>query len=246
MKIPSIDQLAEAGVHFGHREGKWHPTMKNYIHSSKKGVHIIDLEKTREKLKEALERVKDAGKKNEKVLLVGTKVRVGDLVAKIGQDYGLYYINYKWLGGMLTNFETIKRNIDRLEKMEEDLEEGNLEHYTKREQNEMRFEIEEKSKIYDGIRKMNDLPDLVITMDARIDSLAIREAKRLGIPVVAITDTNVDITNIDYPIPGNDDAIKAVGMILSLVGKAYDLGKKSKQSTTKKAKKKTKEGEKDE
>ncbi len=243
MKIPSEEKLAEAGLHFGHREGKWHPTMKPYIFASKKGVHVIDLTKTREKIKEALERIKEAGSKDERVLLVGTKVRVGDLVKKVGEKSGMFYISYKWLGGMLTNFDTIKKNIDRLEKMEEDLEQGNLDHYTKREQNEMRFEIEEKSQIYDGIREMSKVPDLVIVMDARIDDLAIREAKKLDIPVIALTDTNVDISEIDYPIPGNDDAIKAVEMVLKLIGKAYSLGKKSKK---KKEDKKEKKGKKDE
>jgi len=238
MKIPSEEKLAEAGLHFGHREGKWHPTMKPYIFASKKGVHIVDLSKTREKIKEALERIKEAGQKNEKVLLVGTKVRVGDLVRKIGEESGMFYISYKWLGGMLTNFDTIKKNIDRLEKMEEDLEQGNLDHYTKREQNEMRFEIEEKSQIYDGIRKMKEVPGLIIVMDARIDSLAIREAKRLDIPVIALADTNVDISNINYPIPGNDDAIKAVEIVLELIGKAYQLGGNSKKDKKEKNKEK--------
>lgn len=240
MKIPTVEKLAEAGLHFGHREGKWHPTMKSYIHGSRKGVHIVDLEKTREKLKQALERIKQAGQKGEDVLLVGTKVRVGDLVEKVGQEAGFYYINYKWLGGMLTNFDTIKKNIDRLKKMEEDLEQGDLSHYTKREQNEMKFEIEEMNKVYGGVREMSEAPDLVIVMDARIDDLAIREAKRLDIPVVALADTNVDISDIDYPIPGNDDAIKAVEMVVNLIGQAYQEGKKE-QKADKDAKKKKKE-----
>jgi small subunit ribosomal protein S2 len=230
MKIPTVEKMAEAGLHFGHREGKWHPTMKKYIYGSKKGVHIIDLEKTREKLEQALDRVKQAGEKNENVLLVGTKVRVGDLVEEVGQDTGVYYINYKWLGGMLTNFDTIKKNIDRLKKMEEDLEQGDLEHYTKREQNEMKDEVEEMNRVYGGIREMSKAPDLVVVMDARIDALAVREARKLDIPVVALADTNVDISEIDYPIPGNDDAIKAVETIINLIGEAYQAGEEERKA----------------
>jgi small subunit ribosomal protein S2 len=236
MKIPSVKKLAEVGLHFGHREGRWHPSMKPYIFSSQKGVHIIDLEKSQKKLKEALRFIKDQAGQRKTVLLVGTKIRVGEIVKKIGDQEKIPYINLKWLGGMLTNFETIKKNIKRMRDLEEKKKEDQLGHLTKRERGEIDQEIKELNEIYGGIREMVKLPDLVIVLDLRTDSLAVREAKRLNIPVVALADTNVDITNIDYPIPGNDDAIKAVELVIKLIGQAYQEGR-AKMGTKKKEQK---------
>jgi small subunit ribosomal protein S2 len=224
MKIPSVKKLAESGLHFGHRESRWHPSARKYIYDSKKGVHVFDLEKTHEKLKQALERIKQAGSSDKKVLLVGTKVRVSEIVEKVGQEHNLFYVAHQWLGGMLTNFETISKNIDRLEDLEKGIEEGKFKHYTKKELGEIEQEIEEKNQIYGGIREMNGRPDLVVVMDAKIDDLAVREAVNLDIPVVALADSNVDFSEIDYPIPGNDDAIKAVELIAQSIGQAYQEG----------------------
>ncbi len=238
MKIPSVKELAKVGLHFGHREGRWHPSMKPFIYGSQKGVHMIDLEKAREKLKQALEYIEDQASKKKVVMLVGTKIRVGELVKKIGRETKMAYVNVKWLGGMLTNFETIQENVKKLKKLEERKKKKELAHYTKREQYEIDQEIKELNQVYGGIKELKRLPDLLIVMDAKIDSLAIREAKKKDIPVVALADTNIDISQIDYPIPGNDDAIRAVELVINLIGQAYQSGLEKESKGKKKKEKK--------
>lgn len=243
MEIPSVEQLADAGLHFGHKEGAWHPSMKPYIYTSKQGVHIFDLEKTREKLEEALEFIRTSASKDKDVLLVGTKVRIGEVVEEVGDKAGLYYIGLSWLGGLLTNFQTIRKNIEKLNKMEEKREKGEYEHYTKKEQLEIDEEIEELNKIYGGVKNMTDPPDIMVVLDGKTNDLAVREANKLDIPTVLLADSNVDITEVEYPIPGNDDAIKAVELITKLIGKAYQEGREEAEKSSKKKKGK---GEKEE
>jgi len=238
MKIPTVKELAEVGFHFGHREGRWHPSMKPYIYGSQKGVHIIDLGKARKKLKEALEYIKSQAALKKTLLLVGTKIRVGELVKKAGQEVKMPYIDLKWLGGMLTNFKTFQENIKKLKSLEEKKKKGELEHYTKRERYEIDQEIKELNQIYGGIKELKKLPDLMIVLDARVDHLAVKEAQKLGIPLVVLADTNIDVSQIDFPIPGNDDAIKAVGLVLELIGQAYQEGRE--ESLTEKKKKEKK------
>jgi len=245
MKIPTVKELAEAGLHFGHREGRWHPTMKPFIYGSQKNVHIIDLDKTKDQLKIALDYITDQASKSKKMLLVGTKIRVGEIVKAVGEKYKLNYVDQKWLGGALTNFKTISKNIERLKQLEEDIKTGKYKHYTKRERHEKKIEIDELNQLYGGIKDMKKLPDVVIVLDAKMDSLAVKEANRLSIPVVALTDTNIDISEIAYPIPGNDDALKAVELISSLIGQAYEAGVEQKSKEKAKKEKKAKKDKKD-
>ncbi len=245
MEIPSVKQLADAGLHFGHKEGAWHPSMRPYIYTSKQGVHIFDLEKTGEKLEEALEFIKTSASKDKDVLLVGTKVRIGEVVEEVGDKVGLYYIGRNWLGGLLTNFQTIRKNIERLNEMEDKRKKGDYERYTKKEQLEIDEEIEELNKTYGGVKEMTRLPDVVVVLDGKTNDLAVREANRLDIPTVLLADSNVDITEVEYPIPGNDDAIKAVELITKLIGKAYQEGREKAEKSAKKKEGKKKDSDKE-
>lgn len=225
MKIPTEKELAEAGVHFGHRVTSWHPKMSDFIFGQKNNVHLIDLEKTKEMLGSALKFVKKTAAASRQILFVGTKVPSKEIVKKYAEEVGMPYVNERWLGGTLTNFKVINGLVKKLKKLEERAQEEDYEKkYTKKERHEFRLEVERLKKMVDGIRNMDNLPTAVFIVSARNEKTAVSEAGRKKIPSVAICDTNSNPEKITYPIPGNDDAIKSVELITSLVAEAIKEG----------------------
>lgn len=225
MTVPafSMRELLEAGVHFGHHPRRWNPKMDEYIFGVRNGVHIIDLEKTVPLLHQALEAVRDVVAKGGRVLFVGTKRQAAEKVAEVAQSTGQYYVNHRWLGGMLTNWGTISKSIKRLDNLEETLEkdEGGL---TKKERLKMERERVKLDMTLGGIRTMAGRPNIVCVIDCSREALAVTEAKKLGVPVVAIVDTNVKFENVDYIIPGNDDASRAIDLYCRLFAGAVLSG----------------------
>lgn len=220
MSVISMKQLLEAGVHFGHQTRRWNPKMAPYIFTERNGIYIIDLQKTSRKVDEAYAAVKEIAAEGGKVLFVGTKKQAQETMKEEAERCGMYYVNNRWLGGMLTNFKTIRSRINRmveLEKMEED---GVFELLPKKEVMILKGELEKLQKNLNGIRDMEELPDLIFIIDPRKERIAIQEAHILGIPTVGIVDTNCDPDEIDYIIPGNDDAIRAVKLIAAMVADA--------------------------
>lgn len=222
----SMRELIEAGVHFGHKTKRWNPVMAPYIYGVRNDTHIIDLGQTVPMLHRALKAARDTASKNGKVLFVGTKRQASDIVAEAAKSCGQYYINQRWLGGLLTNWETIQGSIRRLKKLEDQLSKG--EHsvrLTKKEILGLTREQEKLEKSLGGIKDMNGIPDLIFIIDTCKEDLAVLEAKKLGIPTIAVVDTNADITGITYPIPGNDDATRAIQLYCDLVAGAVRDGR---------------------
>ena len=213
----SLEEMAEAGLHFGHRTSKTNPKMKPYIFGARSTVHIIDLEKTAEKLKEALEFIQDLISKNGVLLFVGTKVQTRDLVKNIAKECGLPYVSERWLGGTFTNFATLQKRVEYFKELERKRAAGELEKYTKKERADFDKEIADLELKFGGIKEMAKLPDAVFVCDIKKDELAVKEARKKGIKIVGIAHTNVDPTMADYPIPANDDAISSVKYILEKV-----------------------------
>jgi len=209
--------MVEAGLHFGHRTSKIHPKMKPYIYTVKNGVHMLDLNKTKQKLNEALEIIAKTIKEGNVLLLVGTKIQFKDLVKKIGQEANIPYITRRWLGGTFTNFKTIKKRIDYFKELEDKKEKGELEKYTKKERAKIDKEIQDLESKLGGIKNMDNLPEVVFITSIIRDILAVKEAKKKGIKVIAIADTDADPSLADYIIPANDDAISSVAYILEKV-----------------------------
>ena len=221
-----IKELLAAGAHFGHKTGRWHPKMAPYIHSKRQGAHIINLEKTVEALDEALPELTKLASKGEKVLFVGTKKQMKDMVKEIAESVDMPYVTVRWVGGMLTNVETVSKQIRKLKDLERRMASGELEkRYSKLEVQRFQEEIDVLNERYGGIKDMNKQPVAVIVADTIQDKNAIKEAKTLKIPVFAICDTNSDPTEVDYPIPANDDAIKSVKTILEYFAAAVKEGK---------------------
>ena len=247
MAVVSMKQLLEAGVHFGHQTRRWNPKMKRYIFAERNGIYIIDLQKTLVKIEEAYELIRAAAARGGRVLFVGTKKQAQASIVEEANRSGAYYVNHRWLGGMLTNFETIRKNVDRLKNIEKMEEEGTLEKYTKKERGKKLKEKAKLEKFLLGIKEMNRLPDLLFVVDPKKEEIAVKEAIKLGIPIIAIVDTNCDPDEIDYPIPGNDDAIRAIRLITSLIADAIVEGKSSKSEgrdvAVKKEKTETKKSE---
>ncbi|NOY13629.1 MAG: 30S ribosomal protein S2 [Deltaproteobacteria bacterium] len=206
----TMKQLLEAGVHFGHQTKRWNPKMKPYIFGARNGIYIVDLQKTVRYFKTACQFIQDTVAGGEKVLFVGTKKQAQDAIVEESLRAGQYYVNNRWLGGMLTNFATIKASIDRLKKIEAMVADGTIEQYTKKEALQLEREREKLEKNLGGIKNMTKLPGAVFIIDPKKEAIAVKEANKLGIPVVAVVDTNCDPDNIDYIIPGNDDAIRAI------------------------------------
>jgi len=224
-----MKQLLEAGVHFGHQTRRWNPKMKNYIFTERNGIYIIDLQRTVKRIDEAYNYFKDIASRGEKVLFVGTKKQAQESVQKEAEKCGMFYVNQRWLGGMLTNFQTIRKRIDRLfdlDKMEED---GLFEVLPKKEVIRLKHEKEKLEKFLGGIKHMKELPTAVYIIDPRKERIAVAEARKLGIPIVAIVDTNCDPDEIDLVIPGNDDAIRAVKLITSKLADSVLEGKQGMQ-----------------
>ena len=220
-----MKQLLEAGVHFGHQTRRWNPKMAEYIFTERNGIYIIDLQKTVKKLDEAYMFVRELSANGENVLFVGTKKQAGDSIKEEAERAGAYYVNARWLGGMLTNFKTIRRRIDRLAQLRKMEEDGTFDRLPKKEVVKRELEIEKLEKFLGGIKEMNKLPGALFIVDPRKERIAVAEAHKLGIPIVAIVDTNCDPDEIDYVIPGNDDAIRAVRLIASAMADAIIEGR---------------------
>ena len=221
----SIKQLLEAGVHFGHPTKKWNPKMSEYIFTTRNGIHIIDLQKTVKKFEEAYTYVRYLSEAGGTLLFVGTKKQAADSIREEAIKCGMYYVNVRWPGGMLTNFKTIRRSIGRLNELEKMQADGTFNLLPKKEAAKKVKEIDDLEKIYGGIKNMDRLPDAVFIADTRKEANAVKEAKKLGIPVIAIVDTNCDPDDADYIIPGNDDAIRALKLISGALADAVIEGK---------------------
>ena len=225
MSVVSMKQLLEAGVHFGHQTRRWNPKMAEYIFTERNGIYIIDLQKTVKKLDDAYMFVRELSANGENVLFVGTKKQAGDSIKEEAERAGAYYVNARWLGGTLTNFKTIRRRIDRLAQLRKMEEDGTFDRLPKKEVVKLELEIEKLEKFLGGIKEMNKLPGALFIVDPRKERIAVAEAHKLGIPIVAIVDTNCDPDEIDYVIPGNDDAIRAVRLIASAMADAIIEGR---------------------
>lgn len=223
----NLKDMNEVGLFFGHRTSRIHPKMKPYISGTKNTVHIIDLEKTMEKFKEALDYIKKIISEGKVLVLIGTKIQSKALVKQTAEECGLAYVCERWLGGTFTNFKTIRERIDYYKGLEKKRELGELDKYTKKERHDFDKEIKDLETKFGGIKELNRLPDAIFVLDMKKDALAIKEARRKGIKVIAVADTNVDPSLADYPIPANDDAISSVKYIL---GKVAEVIKKSKSN----------------
>lgn len=228
--VVTMKQLLEAGVHFGHQTRRWNPKMTQYIFTERNGIYIIDLQKTVRKLEEAYHFVRKLSENGETVLFVGTKKQAQDSIREEAERAGAYFVNARWLGGMLTNFRTIRRRIDRLAQLRKMEEDGTFELLPKKEVVKLKLEIEKLEKYLGGIKDMKKLPAALFIVDPRKERIAVAEARKLGIPIVAIVDTNCDPDEIDYVIPGNDDAIRAVRLISSVMANALLEGRQGEQT----------------
>jgi small subunit ribosomal protein S2 len=228
MNIPTLEELLKAGVHFGHKQAKWHPAMEPYIFTSRNGVHIINLEKTQEFLSRALEFVKQSVAAGQEILLVGTRKGIKEKLRQAAVNVGVPFVSERWLGGTITNFGSIHGLVKRLKELEQNQQAADYEtKYTKWERLQFTEEMERLEKMVGGIREMNKLPDLIFVLDPRFSHTAVEEARKRGIKLVALVDTNVDPRQIDYPIPANDDSIKSVELTLGLVVQAITAGQKA-------------------
>jgi small subunit ribosomal protein S2 len=225
MAALTMKELLEAGVHFGHQTKRWNPKMQKYIFGERNGIYIIDLQKTLKKFREAYAFVRDLAAGGGSLLFIGTKKQAQETVLEEASRCTMYYVNQRWLGGTLTNFTTIRKSIARLKKLEEMKETGEYERVPKKEALELEREREKLEKALVGIKTMDTLPSAVFIIDPRKEKIAVAEAQRLGIPIVSIVDTNCDPTGIDYPIPGNDDAIRAVRLITARIVDAINEGR---------------------
>ena len=226
MKIPTLQELLEAGVHFGHKVSRGNPRMRPYIYGARDGVSIIDLTLSEKALREALDFARDLGKSGKILLFVGTKKQAQSIVLEMAKKVEAPYLVDRWIGGFLTNFEEISKNIKRLKELKEQKEKGQLQKYTKKEQLLLDRKIHELQRIFEGVLGLTDLPDAIFISDAQKDAGAVREASRMGVKIIAVVDSNSDPTLVDYPIPGNDDAIKSIKILVGAVAEAYGEGKK--------------------
>lgn len=230
MAVISMKQLLEAGVHFGHQTRRWNPKMERYIFTERNGIYIIDLQKTVKKVDEAYNFVKEVSASGKSILFVGTKKQAQDSVKEEAERSGVYFINQRWLGGTLTNFSTIRKRIDRLTELETMETDGTFDVLPKKEVIILKKEKERLEKFLGGIKGMEELPGALFIVDPRKERIAVAEAKKLGIPIVAIVDTNCDPDEIDYVIPGNDDAIRAVKLLTERIADAVIEGRQGEQN----------------
>lgn len=224
--IITMKQLLEAGVHFGHQTKKWNPKMKPYIFGQRNGIYIIDLQKTVKIFRDAYNFVKERVAQGDTVLFVGTKPQAQAAIQEEATRCGMPYVNYKWLGGMLTNFATIRKSVEKLKKLEEMQESGVFENLPKKEARKLEKEIESLRKVLTGIKNMERLPGVLFVVDPKREIIAVREARKLNIPIVGIVDTNCDPDDVDFCIPGNDDAIRAIKLFCNKISDAILEGKK--------------------
>lgn len=225
MPVVTMKELLEAGVHFGHQSKRWNPKMKKYIYSSRNDIHVIDLHKSIPLIEKAYEFVKNASTKNGTILFVGTKKQAQEAIEEGAKHCGMFFVNQRWMGGTLTNFKTLKKNIARLNEIESWKEDGTYEKLPKKEVIMIEREHRKLVRGLGGIRLMTGLPAAVYIVDTKKEQTAVNEARKLGIPVVAIVDTNADPDEVDYPIPGNDDAIRAIKLITSIIAEAVIAGR---------------------
>ena len=227
MSVISMKQLLEAGVHFGHQTRRWNPKMAKFIFTERNGIYIIDLQKTVKKVEEAYRFTKEIAETGKPILFVGTKKQAQEAIKEEAERCGMFYVNERWLGGMLTNHKTIKTRIDKLRKLEKMEEEGVFNVLPKKEVIKLRAEKEKLEKYLNGIKDMPELPAAIFVVDPRKENIAIQEAHRLGIPVIGIVDTNCDPEQLDFAIPGNDDAIRAVKLITGAMATAIIEGRQA-------------------
>jgi small subunit ribosomal protein S2 len=239
--MPTLKELLEAGVHFGHQARRWNPKMKKNIFSQQSGIHVIDLEKTQEQLKEATKFVKEIASTGGVVIFLATKKQTSDIVKTEAERAGAMYLAYRWLGGLLTNFDSVRMNLEKLPALEEKLKDTDLK-LTKKEQLLIQREIDKLTRFIGGIRNLEKLPDALVIVDSRKEDNAVREARKTGVPMVALVDTNADPNLVDYPIAANDDAIKSVTLLVKTLADAFKEGKElweKKRSESKKEEKVT-------
>ncbi|MBQ9598904.1 MAG: 30S ribosomal protein S2 [Clostridia bacterium] len=229
MSVVAMKQLLEAGVHFGHQTRRWNPKMAEYIYTERNGIYIIDLQKTVKKIEEAYAFIRDVAADGGEVLFVGTKKQAQDSIKEEAERVGMHFVNARWLGGMLTNFKTIKKRIERLFQLKKMEEDGTFDLLPKKEVLKLRGEMEKLEKYLGGIKDMKKLPGAMFVIDPKKERIAIAEAHKLGIPIVAVVDTNCDPDEVDFPIPGNDDAIRAVKLIAQTISNAIIEGRQGEQ-----------------
>ena len=225
MAVVAMKQLLEAGVHFGHQTRRWDPKMAEYIFQARNGIHIIDLQKTSKKLDEAYAFLKEQAEAGKTVLFVGTKKQAQECVKEAAEKSGMYYVDQRWLGGMLTNFDTIRTRVQRLKDLEKMQEDGTFEVLPKKEVILLKKEMEKLERNLGGIKDMEEVPGVIFLVDPKKEHIAVLEAKKLGIPVIGLVDTNCNPEEVDYAIPGNDDAIRAVKLITDVMANAIIEGK---------------------
>ena len=235
MSVIAMKQLLEAGVHFGHQTRRWNPKMAEYIFTERNGIYIIDLQKTVKKIEEAYDFIREVSADGGEILFVGTKKQAQETIKEEAIRVGMHYVDARWLGGMLTNFKTIKKRIERLAQLHKMEEDGTFDLLPKKEVIGLRGEMEKLEKYLGGIKEMKKAPAAIFIVDPRKERIAIAEAKKLNIPIVAIVDTNCDPEDVDYVIPGNDDAIRAVKLVVSTIANAVIEGREGKAETVEEA-----------
>lgn len=220
MSMVSMKSLLEAGVHFGHQTRRWNPKMAKYIFTARNGIYIIDLQKTTKLLDEACDFIKSVVREGKPLLFVSTKRQAQDIIKQEAERCGMYFVNYRWLGGMLTNYVTIEKRIKRLKELNELIDSGKIESYPKKEASKMKKECEKLDRALGGIKNMKGMPGALFVIDPHKEAIAVAEARKMGIPIVSVVDTNCDPDNIDFVIPGNDDAIRAVKLVTGIIADA--------------------------
>lgn len=220
MSVVSMKALLESGVHFGHQTRRWNPKMSQFIFTARNGIHIIDLQKTMQRIKIAYAAMKDVAEKNGRVLFVGTKKQAQAAIVEYAKKCGQFYVSERWLGGLLTNFKTVSNSIRRLKELEKMKETDKWDAETKKEILDLTRELEKKDKVLSGIKDMSRMPDALFIIDPKRESIAVQEAKKMGIKIFAVVDTNCNPDEIDFPIPGNDDAIRAIALFLDVMARA--------------------------
>lgn len=232
-----VKKLLETGAHFGHQARRWNPKMAPYLYGVQDGVHVFDLIKTKKYLEEVLEILKKASKEEKAILILGTKKQIKERAREVAESAGCFYVTERWLGGTLTNFDQIKKSTSKLTEMKEKMEKGEYKSFTKKERLLIEREIARLERFFGGIEKMNELPDILFAVDAKKEAGAVKEAGVKGVKTIGIVDSNSDPTQVDYPIPMNDDATKALDYVLTLVGEAITEGKKSRRKSKSKSEK---------
>lgn len=223
--IPSLLEMLQAGVHFGHQKSRWHPKMEPYLFGVRNGVHVIDLDKTVEALENSLEYAKTLASKGKVILFVGTKRQAREAIKEAAEKCGMPYITERWIGGLITNFDEFKRRMKKYKGLKEMIATGEVEKYTKKEQVSIKKEIEKMDRYLAGLVNLEKVPDAIYIADLRVEKTALAEAVRIGVPMIAVCDSNVDPTKVEFPIPANDDAVNSIKMVVNLIAEAINEGK---------------------